>query len=519
MAVPGVGSVVSGYRVLEILGRGGMGTVFKVQHPRLPRADALKLLDPLLSGDPQFRARFARESDLAAPLNHRNIVSVYDRGVSDGQLWCAMEYVSGTDAARLVQNGPAHPALAVRIITGAAAGLDYAHRRGLLHRDVKPANILVAPGHDPLVPEAVKLTDFGIARAADAASSLTADGQRLGTLRYCSPEQIEGRPLDNTADVYALGCTLHELLTGTAPFDSPTQQSLMYAHLTADPPRPSAGNPAVPTAMDRVIATAMAKRPADRYQSCGELAAAATAALSGTPRAESTIATSSARSLGYATNDVAAQTSWSAYGSPQPTASQLNQVHAGPPGATSNGPPTDWSTPPADPWYRRVPVVATLAIGIIAVVLAVILAVVLSASGGSSSSDSPAPAAANSQSQSAVHSRKLSGTWAGTYTCNQGSTGLTLTIGDAPDSGDGAPVTFAFGPTSADPAVPSGSYTMTVTGTGDGPFFFIQRDWVKQPAGYVMVDLTGHLTDPNTLTGTVQGTGCTEFTVTRHGSM
>jgi len=277
----GVGSIIAGYRLLEPLGQGGMGQVFKAAHPRLPRADALKLLNAAFTADPQFRSRFAREADLVAPLSHRNIVNVYDRGTFEDQLWIAMEFVAGTDAAKMTEAGPLHPRLAVHVIAETAAGLDYAHRHGLLHRDVKPGNILITPGDDPMRPEAVKLTDFGIARAADEVSSLTGTGAAVGTLRYSAPEQIEGAALDRTADVYSLGCTLFELLTGSPPFDSPTKQSLMMAHMMTEPPRPSLRNPAVPVAMDRVIATAMAKRPADRYRSCGEFAAAAAEALTG----------------------------------------------------------------------------------------------------------------------------------------------------------------------------------------------------------------------------------------------
>ncbi|WP_018178015.1 serine/threonine-protein kinase [Jongsikchunia kroppenstedtii] len=277
----GVGSIIAGYRLLEPLGQGGMGQVFKAAHPRLPRADALKLLNAAFTADPQFRSRFAREADLVAPLNHRNIVNVYDRGTFDDQLWIAMEFIAGTDAAKMTESGPLHPRLAVHIIAETAAGLDYAHRHGLLHRDVKPGNVLITPGDDPMRPEVVKLTDFGIARAADEVSSLTGTGAAVGTLRYSAPEQIEGTALDRTADVYSLGCTLFELLTGSPPFDSPTKQSLMMAHMMTEPPRPSLRNPAVPVAMDRVIATAMAKRPADRYRSCGEFAAAAAEALTG----------------------------------------------------------------------------------------------------------------------------------------------------------------------------------------------------------------------------------------------
>ncbi|MCZ4553186.1 serine/threonine-protein kinase [Gordonia rubripertincta] len=277
-----IGSYIGGYQILELIGRGGMGEVYKAQHPRLPRADAIKLLNSTYGTDPDTRARFEREADLVAPLSHPNLVNVLDRGTHEGQLWIAMEFVSGTDAAQLLSGGPLHPRLAVRIVSQIADGLDYAHRKGLLHRDVKPGNILITPGADPMNPDAVKLTDFGIARMAqETDSSLTSVGMTVGTLRYSAPEQIGGEEIDHRADVYALGCSLYELLTATAPFDAPTSQGLMAAHMFNPPPNPAAANPAVPAAMAAVIAKAMAKKPADRFNSGRELADAAQEALKG----------------------------------------------------------------------------------------------------------------------------------------------------------------------------------------------------------------------------------------------
>lgn len=277
-----IGSHIGGYQILELIGRGGMGEVYRAQHPRLPRADAIKLLNNTYGSDPDTRARFEREADLVAPLSHPNLVNVLDRGTHEGQLWIAMEFVSGTDAAQLLSGGPLHPRLAVRIISQIADGLDYAHRKGVLHRDVKPGNILITPGADPMNPDAVKLTDFGIARMAqETDSSLTSVGMTVGTLRYSAPEQIGGEDIDRRADVYALGCSLYELLTAAAPFDAPTSQGLMAAHMFNPPPNPASVNPAVPAAMAAVIAKAMAKKPADRYNSGRELADAAQEALTG----------------------------------------------------------------------------------------------------------------------------------------------------------------------------------------------------------------------------------------------
>ncbi|WP_245650663.1 serine/threonine-protein kinase [Nocardia harenae] len=273
------GEIFAGYRVLRLLGAGGMGAVYLAQHPRLPRRDALKVLDPGLGADPEFRARFEREADLAARLEHPNVVAVYDRGAEGETLWIAMRYVDGVDAAELVRRGPAAlpPARAVRIVAAAARGLDAAHRHELLHRDVKPANIMVAA--DDEGNDVVRLTDFGIARPLDAPSSLTVTGSVLATFAYAAPELLSGGSVDRRADVYSLGCTLFELLTGSKPFGALPPAAAMAAHLFEPPPRASALNPLLPAAVDAVIATAMAKEPGERFASCGALAEAAIAAL------------------------------------------------------------------------------------------------------------------------------------------------------------------------------------------------------------------------------------------------
>ncbi|WP_439029900.1 protein kinase domain-containing protein [Gordonia terrae] len=272
-----VGDLIAGYRVLDVLGRGGMGEVYKAAHPRLPRADALKVLRSVHATDPVFRARFEREADIVAPLHHPNIVAVYDRGVFEGLLWIAMEYVPGTDAARLLaREAPLDPGLACTIISGAAAGLDAAHRGGVMHRDIKPANILITPGGDSGegIPEAIKLTDFGIAQVLDEVTHLTGTGITIGTMRYASPEQIEGLRVDGRSDIYSLGATAYELLTGTPPFDSPSLHGLMNAHMRSEPPSASARTRALPAAIDDVLTRAIAKDPARRFATAGEFAAA-----------------------------------------------------------------------------------------------------------------------------------------------------------------------------------------------------------------------------------------------------
>ena len=275
------GDEFAGYTIESTLGTGGMGAVYLAKHPRLPRRDALKLLNPAFSADVNFRARFEREADLASALIHRNIVAVYDRGSVDGQLWISMQYVAGTDAsvAAHAGDGSMTPARAVHIISEVGSGLDFAHRSGLLHRDVKPANILLAAPDDPSEPELVLLTDFGIAKSTDEVQHLTGTGNLLATLAYASPEQIEAQPLDHRVDIYALGCVLYELLTGSVPFPESSPFATMNAHLKNPPPRPTDAMPWLPAGFDAVVAKAMAKNPDDRYSTCRELSLAARAAL------------------------------------------------------------------------------------------------------------------------------------------------------------------------------------------------------------------------------------------------
>lgn len=269
------GAVVAGYTIEEVVGRGGMGTVYRARNPSLPRSDALKVLSAELSQDAHFRARFEREAELAATLDHPNIVAVYSRGETDGQLWIAMQYVAGSDADKELTQGRMSPQRAVYIIGEVAKALNYAHRRHLLHRDVKPANFLLA--HND---ERVFLADFGIARALDEVVGLTQTGMVMASVAYASPESLTGEPADHRSDIYSLGCSLYRMLTGRAPYArSGGMAAVGAAHLTEPPPRATDLAPHLPTAMDAVIATAMAKNPAERYQNAMDLAYAAARAL------------------------------------------------------------------------------------------------------------------------------------------------------------------------------------------------------------------------------------------------
>jgi serine/threonine protein kinase len=263
-----IGTELGGYRIVEPLGRGGTSVVYRAEHVRLGRPAALKLLSPGL-GDADFSGRFLRESQLAASLDHPGIVPIYDAGEEDGLLWIAMACVDGTDLKTLVaQEGPLPLRRALSIVGQIASALDAAHARGLVHRDVKPANILV--GRD----DRAYLSDFGAVKELGAVGT-TRTGSFVGTLEYCAPEQIEGRAIDARTDVYALACVLYEALTGTAPFHRPSEVAVLNAHLHAQPPKLTKAAPGMPPALEHVISKALSKSPLDRYATCGELVAAA----------------------------------------------------------------------------------------------------------------------------------------------------------------------------------------------------------------------------------------------------
>lgn len=274
------GTIVGGYRIVRQLGAGGMGTVYLAKHPSLPRMDAIKVLSAELSSNHEFRGRFEREANLAAGLDHPNIVSVYNRGEEHSQLWIAMQYVDGTDASAELARDPhsMNPLRALRVITEVGKGLDYAHRRGLLHRDVKPANFLLSnkEGDDE---ERVLLTDFGVAKSTDDATELTQTGAFVATIAYAPPEQLQGMAVDSRADIYSLGCSLYKLVTGQNPYPATQPAMVMMGHLYEPPPRATAVNSGLPQAIDHIFARALAKNPADRFGTCRELTDAAANAL------------------------------------------------------------------------------------------------------------------------------------------------------------------------------------------------------------------------------------------------
>ncbi|MEU0332569.1 serine/threonine-protein kinase [Streptomyces sp. NPDC006193] len=274
-----IGAEIAGYRVERELGRGGMAVVYRAKDLRLGRTVALKLLAPEYTRNEAFRGRFAQESRVAAAIDHPNIVPVFEAGEADGILYIAMCFVSGLDLRALLdREGPLPVPAALRIAAQLASALDAAHARDLVHRDVKPGNVLVAKGIDSDHPEHVYLTDFGLAKKSLSLTGFTSAGEFVGTLDYVAPERIAGRPVDGRSDLYSLACVVHETLTGAPPFRREDDLELLWAHQYDPPPALSEQRPDVPAAVDEVLRRALAKAPDDRYDTCLEFVTALRAA-------------------------------------------------------------------------------------------------------------------------------------------------------------------------------------------------------------------------------------------------
>src|SRR3954471_4642147 len=265
------GDVFAGHRIEDVAGRGGMGVVYRAMQLGLDRIVALKLITPALAGDPDFRARFVRESRAAASIEHPNVIPIFSAGEDQDVLYISMRFVDGEDLRALLRReGPLEPRRAARLVAQIGDALDAAHERGLVHRDVKPANVLLTPT------DHAYLTDFGLTkRVGEGATQVSRPGGWVGTLGYVAPEQIRGAPIDARADVYALGAVLYHALTGAPPFSADSDEATMWRHLNDDPPRVGGD---VPAGFDAVIRRSLAKRPEDRYPSAGDLGRAALAA-------------------------------------------------------------------------------------------------------------------------------------------------------------------------------------------------------------------------------------------------
>ena len=363
------GDEFAGYRIMRRLGRGGMGILYLAVEPGLERQVALKLIAPEAAADEVFSRRFAEESRIAASIEHPNVVPIYAAGEEDDVPYIAMRYVAGSDLGRRIErDGRLRPERAVALIAQVGNGLDAIHAVGLVHRDVKPANVLLSGAEGE---EHAYITDFGVARNVATQSGLTQTGRFVGTLDYVAPEQISGAPVDARVDVYALGCLLFKLLTGQVPFPREGEAARLYAHLNDPPPAPSLYAPGAPVALDAVVARAMAKDPADRYPSAGDLGRAAVAALSGQGVAapERTVATGAAATAESETMAPAEATAETEPGHTDvdfgvPIDPQKSTARGGE--GTNGGLKRNW----------------LLAGGGIAVVVAVALAIVLSSGGG-----------------------------------------------------------------------------------------------------------------------------------------
>src|SRR6476661_4379196 len=273
MAELAPGTQFGAYRIESVAGQGGMGVVYRATQLGLDRAVALKVITPAFAHDEEFRARFQREARLAASIEHPNVIPVYEAGEHDGTLFIAMRFVDGTDLKTLLsREGRLEPIRAARFVNQIASALDAAHAAGLVHRDVKPANALLASQ------DHVYLTDFGLTKRAASGSAMTKTGQMVGTVDYVAPEQVEGGSVDARTDVYSLACVYYHLLTGQVPFDKPSEMAKLYAHVHEDPPRASDVVAGIPGAVDDVIWRGMAKDPTKRYLSAGDLGRAAVAA-------------------------------------------------------------------------------------------------------------------------------------------------------------------------------------------------------------------------------------------------
>jgi hypothetical protein len=409
MAELEAGSTFGRYRIERVIGRGGFGTVYLADdtNPHLPRRVALKILKVELAADASFRERFLRESLMAIDLDqHPSIVAVHDAGEEGGTLFIAMRYIDGTNLSAVLANGPMSADNAGSLIAQIGGALDVAHAAGLVHRDVKPANILLSHHLDHAY-----LVDFGLTKRIGSDSGLTRAGEFLGTLYYASPEQIEGQAVDGRTDQYSLGCVLYECLTGQPPFTGELN-AIITAHLTKPVPSVTATNPSVPPAVDEVIARATAKKPSDRYPTCGELAAAATRALGragqtlhesagalpitqpeATPAHDTVV--SSGGAAAAAASVPAAATSAPGQITPPPAPPPAGSAPgtitpppgppagSAPPGGGGGTPPAGFT--PATPAKRpRWPLFVGLGVG--AIVIVVVLILVLSGGGGS-----PAP--------------------------------------------------------------------------------------------------------------------------------
>ena len=367
-----IGQVFAGHRIEAEAGRGGMGVVYVATHLALNRRVALKLIAPDLAADEDFRERFKQESMTAASIDHPNVIPIYHAGEEDGKLYVTMRYVEGTDLrAMIARDGKIPPARAAEIVSQVAAALDAAHKYGLVHRDVKPANILIGQTGQAY------LTDFGLTKHAGSQSGLTKTGMFVGTLDYIAPEQLQGGPVDARVDVYALGCVLYQTLTGVVPFPRDTEPAKIWAHMQEEPPS-VASHPDVPGQFEHVVRRAMAKKPDDRYPSAGDLGRAALAAAE-------------ARDVATGERSVATGEAAPTQGRAMPPPTPATYVDAPPPGAPPHGAP---------PQQQRRNLLPFAIAGTVLIVIGAVVAVIASSGGGGGGKKQVPTGAANTTATS-----------------------------------------------------------------------------------------------------------------------
>jgi serine/threonine-protein kinase len=422
------GSVIGGYRIDGLISRGGMGLVYRATNVALDRIYALKVLAPELAEDAKFQQRFRREMRLAASLHHPNVVGIHYAGEQDGMLFFVMDLITGTDLHQVLVDGPLEPSRTIELLRQVASALDAAHAVGLVHRDVKPANILIARRDGE---EHAYLTDFGLAKRPDTASGLTATGLVVGTVDYIAPEQISGDQVDARSDIYALGCVFFHMLTGQVPYRRPNTFATMLAHLNEPPPVLHGPISESHPGFAAIIATAMSKDPSGRYSSAGDFARDAAAALRGGRYMgpPSIVATGEASPAGHG-HEVAAP----AAPREVPLAAASTIKRQRPPAAraaraeeTTAQMPTPDATeiqerppPPGKPpetrrrpWYERGPVVAAIAAALAVGVVLALLAGHVIGGGGQSSQSSTSSAG---RGTSATTTRTLTSTATATAT-------------------------------------------------------------------------------------------------------
>ena len=517
----GPGSRIGHYVIQQQVGSGGMAVVFSAHDESLGRTVALKVLSPALAHDQEFRQRFLRESRSVAAVEEPHIVPVYASGESAGVLYIVTRFVPGGDLGTLLRRepGPFPPERAISVVSQVAAALDAAHRAGLVHRDVKPGNILIdsTPGRS----EHAYLSDFGLSKATSSATGLTASGMFLGTPDYCAPEQITGQPpVSARSDQYSLACVAFALLTGAVPYEREETMATLFAHVQDPVPSLVARGPWLLPAVDAVMARAMAKDPAARFGSCGEFAAALAAALR-------TPAQTPAMPVLPGPQPWAAQAPMA--GTPAPAglpglAADSVTIPQGRAGGLGSG-------------GRRTAIIAgSVAVAVLLLGAGIGTALALShrssapsdqagiteASPSRSPQQTPSPSATPSApvtpsaTPTPTLAEELTGGWAGTYTCAQGLTGVQLDI-KAGAAGT-ATATFTFYALASNPGVPTGKFTMTGTYSASGIQLTPAR-WIIEPANYVSVGFTaGPLTNGGkTISGTITNPSCTTINISKTG--